>query len=345
MQLIIQQPDDWHLHIRDGEIMKTVLQHSAATFARAIIMPNLTPPITTVKQALAYYQAIKAALATNTKFEPLMTLYLTESMSINELQRVKQTPEVKAIKYYPAGATTNSESGVRNLEKVYPLLEQMQKFDIPLLIHGEVVDQTIDIFDREKHFIDQHLLKIRQEFPALRIVFEHITTQEAVNFVNDSGPTIAATITPQHLLMNRNALFQGGIRPHHYCLPVLKHERHRQALLQAACSGKQQFFLGTDSAPHLQQRKESACGCAGIYSAPIALALYAEVFESQQALTKLENFTSKNGPAFYKLPINQQKICLSKKQTPVPEAYPVGNDRIIPLRANQSVHWQAKLIS
>lgn len=345
MELIIQQPDDWHLHIRTGSLMTTVVNHTALLFGRAIIMPNLTPPITSVDQAKSYYQSIKSALPADSHFEPLMTLYLTESMSPKQLQSIKDNPQIKAIKYYPAGATTNSESGVRSLEKVYPLIAEMEKLDIPLLIHGEVVDQTVDIFDREKQFIDRHLLKLHKQFPALRIVFEHITTRNAVEFVKSTGPVIAATITPQHLLMNRNALFQGGIRPHHYCLPVLKHEKHRTALLEAACSGDSQFFLGTDSAPHLQKTKESACGCAGIYSAPIALALYAEAFESQNALAKLEQFASINGAEFYKLAVNKRKLRLFKLESQVEEAYKIGSEKLIPLRAGQSIAWQAELIS
>ncbi len=344
MELEITQPDDWHLHLRDGELMKTVLAHTAQTFGRAIIMPNLKTPITTVKQAQHYYQQIKAALASDTIFEPLMTLYLTESSNAKELTAIAKSTEVKAVKYYPAGATTNSDSGVRNLEKVYPFIEQMEKLDIPLLVHGEVVDSDIDVFDREKVFIDKHLIKLVTQFPSLRIVFEHITTQDAAQFVKSSSSKIAATITPQHMLMNRNELFRDGINPHHYCLPILKREKHRQAIVEAACSGNRSFFLGTDSAPHFKLSKESSCGCAGIYSAPIAMALYAEAFDNQNSLDKLEAFASLNGANFYGLELNEKKIRLVKQDFQVEKSYLIEKQDLIPLRAGKTCHWRTELV-
>jgi len=344
LELEIIQPDDWHLHIRDGQLMNTVVQATAELFGRAIIMPNLVPAITSAEQALDYYQKIKAATRSQPHFEPLMTLYLTETMTKEQLIKAKESKIIKALKYYPAGATTNSASGVRHLKNIYPLLEQMEKLDLPLLIHGEVVDDSVDVFDREKIFIDQHLNKLVSLFPDLRIVFEHITTQQAADFVTSASAKIAATITPQHLLMNRNQLFQGGIRAHHYCLPVLKREQHRNAILNAAISGNSKFFLGTDSAPHFRSAKESSCGCAGIYSAPIAMALYAEAFDKADALDKLEAFASINGATFYGLALNHRKLKLTKQSSEVKKSYQIGGEELIPLRAGQQIHWQAKLI-
>ena len=290
--LTLTQPDDWHLHLRDGNLMASVVPATARSFARALVMPNLKPPITHVDQALAYRSRILAALPTDTKFNPLMALYLTDNMPISEIAKLKTHNEVVAVKYYPAGATTNSDAGVSDLRKVWAVLDAMQQHDVPLLIHGEVTASSVDIFDREAVFIEHVLDPLLNEFPALRVVLEHITTEQAVNYVSESSARLAATITAHHLLMNRNELFVGGVRPHHYCLPILKRERHRQALLNAATSGSPKFFLGTDSAPHSQTSKESACGCAGMYTAPAAIELYAEAFEQRHALDKLEGFAS-----------------------------------------------------
>ena len=311
-KLTITRPDDWHAHVRTGAILKTVIAHTARQFARAIIMPNLKPPVTTVAQALSYREEILQAVPAGLNFTPLMTLYLTGSTSADEIRKAAESTYVHAFKLYPAGATTNSDAGVADIEAVYPLFEAMEKYDLPLLIHGEVTDENCDIFDRERVFIDTALSAIVQHFPALRVVVEHVTTAEAVQFVQSSGAHIAATITPQHLLYNRNALLAGGIRPHHYCLPILKRERHRQALVKAATSGNPKFFLGTDSAPHLTALKEAACGCAGCYSAHAALELYAEVFENAGKLDKLEGFASFFGPDFYHLPRNTGTVTLVK---------------------------------
>jgi dihydroorotase len=339
-QITLTQPDDWHLHVRTGELLKTVIAFTAKQFGRAIIMPNLTPPITTVAQALAYREEILNSLPPNNLFNPLMTLYLTESTTLDDVKQASYCEHVHAFKLYPAGATTNSASGVKQLQAVYPVLECMQKRDIPLLIHGEVTDPKTDIFDREKIFIDTKLIELVQQFPSLRIVLEHITTREAVQFVEEAPNTIAATITPQHLMFNRNAILVGGIKPHYYCLPIIKRESHRQALVKAAISGDPKFFLGTDSAPHLQQFKESDCGCAGCFSAATAIEFYAEIFEQANALEKLEGFASFYGPDFYRLPRNTLKITLQKNNWTIPDAYPVKNDKLIPLQAGQSISWK-----
>ena len=342
-QIELITPDDWHLHIRDGEVMKDVLADTARQFARAIIMPNLKPPVTTVELAKAYRLRIEANLKSLgiNHFEPLMTLYLTDNTSADEVRKAK-AEGIIGFKLYPAGATTNSDAGVTDIKHCYKALEAMQAVRMPLLVHGEVTHADIDIFDREAVFIDQILEPLRKDFPQLKIVFEHITTKQAAHYVRDAlatGNTLAATITPQHLLMNRNAIFSGGIRPHNYCLPVLKREEHRVALLEAATSGNPRFFLGTDSAPHAKGDKEAACGCAGCYSAFNALGLYAEAFESVASLDKLEGFASLFGPDFYSLPRNSKKITLAKQAQKIPAELPLGNDTIVPLRAGETIAW------
>jgi dihydroorotase len=339
-KLTITRPDDWHLHVRNGAMLKAVLPHTARQFARAIIMPNLKPPVTTVEQALAYRQEILQAIPAGLDFTPLMTLYLTGSTSLDEIRKAAASEHVYAFKLYPAGATTNSDSGVADIEAAYPLFAEMEQQDIPLLIHGEVTDEQCDIFDRERVFLETQLIRIVDRFPALRIVVEHVTTTEAVDFVKAQGPNIAATITPQHLLYNRNAILAGGIHPHHYCLPVLKREHHRQALVQAATSGSPKFFLGTDSAPHLTSLKENACGCAGCFSAPVALELYAEAFEKAGALDKLEGFASFYGADFYRLPRNPGTITLEKVSWQAPAVYEDGDVTITPLKAGDSLPWK-----
>jgi dihydroorotase len=339
-RLALTRPDDWHLHLRDGAALQSVVAHSAAQFARAIVMPNLKPPVATVAEALAYRERILAALPPEAGFEPLMTLYLTEATAPDEIRRAAETPGVAALKLYPAGATTNSEAGVNSLEAVYPALEAMQKHGLPLLVHGETTDPAIDIFDREAAFIDRQLAPMTARFPALRVVLEHVTTGEGVAFVRDSGPQVAATLTAHHLLYNRNALLAGGVRPHFYCLPVLKRESHRLALLAAATSGNPKFFLGTDSAPHPRSQKESACGCAGCYTAHAALELYAEAFESAGALDRLEAFASFHGPDFYGLPRNRGQVVLERAEWRVPASLPFGEERLIPLRAGERLAWR-----
>ena len=344
IQIQLIQPDDWHLHIRDGEVMKDVLVDTARQFARAIIMPNLKPPVTTVDLANAYRGRIKVNLQSLgvTSFTPLMTLYLTDNTSAEEVRKAKDAGIV-GFKLYPAGATTNSDAGVSDIKRCHAALEAMQAVGMPLLMHGEVTSAAIDIFDREAVFIDQVLEPLRKDFPELKIVFEHITTKQAAHYVRDAHSAaknnIAATITPQHLLMNRNAIFAGGIRPHNYCLPVLKREEHRVALLEAASSGNPRFFLGTDSAPHAKGAKEAACGCAGCYSAFNALGLYAEAFESAGKLEKLEGFASFYGPDFYSLPRNTKKITLVKQAQSIPAELPLGDDTIVPLRAGETIAW------
>jgi dihydroorotase len=338
--LILTRPDDWHLHLRDGDAMRTVLAHTARVFARAIVMPNLKPPVTNVPGAHAYRDRILAALPEGSRFEPLMTLYLTDRTSAADVAAAKASGYVHAVKYYPAGATTNSESGVTALEHAFPALEAMVEYDLPLLLHGEVTDPHVDVFDREKAFLDTVLVRIRERFPALRIVLEHITTEEAADFIAAAPAHVAATITAHHLLYNRSAIFQGGIRPHYYCLPVLKRERHRQALLRAATSGSPKFFLGTDSAPHARHTKEAACGCAGCYTAHAALELYAEVFEAAGALDRLEAFASFHGADFYRLPRNTEMLRLERSEWQVPDAYAFGGDRLVPLRAGERVRWR-----
>lgn len=339
-RLTITRPDDWHLHVRTGAILKTVIAHTARQFGRAIIMPNLKPPVTTVSQALAYRDEILAALPENAEFQPLMTLYLTGNTTTEEVKNVAQSEQVFAFKLYPAGATTNSDAGVANIEAAYPVFAAMEKHNVPLLIHGEVTHADYDIFDREKAFIETQLTHITRQFPALRIVVEHLTTQEAVQFVEAASDKIGATITPQHLLYNRNAILAGGIRPHFYCLPILKREHHRQALLAAATSGKPKFFLGTDSAPHLTHLKENACGCAGCYSAHAALELYAEAFKQVNALDKLEGFASFHGADFYGLPRNIGTVTLEKSSWTVPSQYGESDSLITPLRAGESLQWR-----
>jgi dihydroorotase len=342
-QIQLIQPDDWHLHIRDGAVMKDVLADTARQFARAIIMPNLKPPVTTVELAHAYRARIEANLKSLgiNDFEPLMTLYLTDNTSADEVRKAK-AEGIVGFKLYPAGATTNSDAGVTDIRHCYKALEAMQEVGMLFLVHGEVTHSEIDIFDREAVFIDQILEPLRRDFPQLKIVFEHITTKQAAHYVRDAittGNTLAATITPQHLLMNRNAIFSGGIRPHNYCLPVLKREEHRVALLEAATSGNPRFFLGTDSAPHAKGDKEAACGCAGCYSAFNALGLYAEAFESVNQLEKLEGFASFFGPDFYSLPRNSKKITLKKLAQSIPQELPLGDATIVPLRAGETIAW------
>ena len=338
------QPDDWHLHIRDGDVMKDVLTDTARQFARAIIMPNLKPPVTTVNLAKAYQSRIDVNLKTLgiNSFTPLMTLYLTDNTSADEVRKAK-AEGIAAFKLYPAGATTNSDAGVSDIKRCYQALEAMQAVGMPLLVHGEVTTADIDIFDREAVFIDSVLEPLRKDFPELKIVFEHITTKQAAHYVRDASThgknTLAATITPQHLLMNRNAIFAGGIRPHNYCLPVLKREEHRVALVEAATSGNPRFFLGTDSAPHAKGAKEAACGCAGCYSAFNALGLYAEAFESVGKLDKFEGFASFFGPDFYALARNTKKITLSKQPQTIPTELPLGEATIVPLRAGETIAW------
>ena len=344
IQIQLIQPDDWHLHIRDGEVMRDVLADTARQFARAIIMPNLKPPVTTVDLANAYRGRIEANLQSLgvTSFTPLMTLYLTDNTAADEVRKAKNAGIV-GFKLYPAGATTNSDAGVSDIKRCYAALEAMQAVGMPLLVHGEVTSAHIDIFDREAVFIDQVLEPLRKDFPELKIVFEHITTKQAAHYVRDAHTAgknnIAATITPQHLLMNRNAIFSGGIRPHNYCLPVLKREEHRVALLEVATSGSPRFFLGTDSAPHAKGAKEAACGCAGCYSAFNALGLYAEAFESVGKLDKLEGFASFFGPDFYRLPRNTQKVTLVKQTQNIPAELPLGDETIVPLRAGETIAW------
>ena len=350
MQTItLTRPDDWHLHLRDDAAMASVLPHSARRFARAIVMPNLSPPVTTTQAAREYRQRIldaqvtavhAGALPPDTDFTPLMTLYLTDNTSAEEIARAGDSGIVHAVKYYPAGATTNSAAGVTRLERAFPALEAMQAQDVPLLVHGEVTDPDVDVFDRERVFIDTVLARILQRFAKLRIVFEHITTREAVQFVRDAGANVAATITAHHLLYNRSALFKGGVRPHLYCLPVLKREEHRAALVAAATGGSGKFFLGTDSAPHARQAKEAACGCAGIYTAHAALELYAEAFDAAGALDRLEAFAAFHGADFYRLPRNTAKVTLRRAPWTVPDAYPFADASIVPLRAGEPVAWQ-----
>jgi dihydroorotase len=343
IQIQLIQPDDWHLHIRDGAVMKDVLADTARQFARAIIMPNLKPPVTTVELAHTYRSRIEANLKSLgiNGFEPLMTLYLTDNTSADEVRKAK-AEGIVGFKLYPAGATTNSDAGVTDIKHCYKALEAMQEVGMLFLVHGEVTHSEIDIFDREAVFIDQILEPLRSDFPQLKIVFEHITTKQAAHYVRDAtaqGNTLAATITPQHLLMNRNAIFSGGIRPHNYCLPVLKREEHRVALLEAATSGNPRFFLGTDSAPHAKGDKEADCGCAGCYSAFNALGLYAEAFESVNQLEKLEGFASFFGPDFYSLPRNSKKITLKKQAQSIPQELPLGDATIVPLRAGETIAW------
>ena len=339
-KLTITRPDDWHLHLRDGAALQAVLPDTAHRFGRAIVMPNLRPPITTTDMAVAYRERIFAALPQGMSFEPLMTLYLTDNTGAQEVAKARASGIVHGVKLYPAGATTNSDSGVTDLAKCREALAAMEKHGLPLLVHAEVTDADVDVFDREKVFIDRHMLPLTRGFPGLRIVFEHITTRDAAQFVAESSGNVAATITAHHLLMNRNAMFSGGIRPHHYCLPVLKRELHRQALLAAAISGNPKFFLGTDSAPHAKSVKEAACGCAGIYTAHAAIELYAEAFEQAGALDQLEAFASFYGADFYGLPRNESRITLVRESWTVPESLSFGDELLVPLRAGQKVAWR-----
>jgi dihydroorotase len=337
--LTLTRPDDWHLHLRDGAALAAVLPHSARQFGRAIVMPNLRPPITTTAQAMAYRARIMAALPPGSAFEPLMTLYLTDRLPPDEIRRAKDAGIV-ACKLYPAGATTNSDAGVTDIRHTYPTLEAMQREGLLLLVHGEVTDPAVDVFDREAVFIERVMLPLRRDFPALKVVFEHITTREAAQYVAQAGAHTAATITAHHLLYNRNAIFMGGLRPHYYCLPVLKREAHRLALVEAATSGSDRFFLGSDSAPHASQMKEaSVCG-AGCYTALTALELYAEAFAAAGALDKLEAFASANGPAFYGLPRNAGTVTLHQEAWTVPEAVPFGDAQLKPLRGGESLNWK-----
>ena len=337
--LTITRPDDWHLHVRDGAALDTVVPHTAAQFGRAIIMPNLKPPVTTTAQAIGYASRICAAVPAGLQFEPLMTLYLTDQLPAEEIVRAKEAGVV-AAKLYPAGATTNSDAGVTDLRKIYPTLEAMQRSGMLLLVHGEVTSPDIDLFDREAVFIDTQLIPLRRDFPELKIVFEHITTQEAAHYVQAADRFTAATLTAHHLLYNRNAIFTGGIRPHYYCLPVLKRETHRQALVQAATSGNPKFFLGTDSAPHPAHLKEHASGCAGCYTAHAAMELYAQAFDAAGALDKLEGFASFYGADFYGLPRNQGSITLQRQSWTPPESYPFGEAQLKPLAAGEPLAWR-----
>ena len=338
-RLILARPDDWHLHLRDGARLASVVPHTAAQFARAIVMPNLVPPIETVEQALAYRQRILAACGGHA-FEPLMTLYLTARTTPDEIRRAAADPYVHAVKLYPAGATTNSEAGVRRLEPLYPVLEAMVDAGLPLLVHGETTDPDVDVFDREARFISDTLAPLVERFDRLKLVLEHITTRQAVEFVRAARPLVGATITVHHLLYNRSAIFRGGVRPDLYCLPILKRESHRRALVEAATSGDPRFFLGTDSAPHAQNAKHAACGCAGIYTAHAALPLYAEAFEAAGALDRLEGFASWFGADFYGLPRNRERVELVREPWPVPEHYAFGDEQLTPLRAGETIAWR-----
>jgi dihydroorotase len=338
--ITITRPDDWHLHLRDGEHMRAVLPDTVRRFARAIVMPNLKPPITTTEFAVNYRERIRAALPAGAGFEPLMTLYLTDNTRPEEIAKARRSGIVHAIKYYPAGATTNSESGVTDLTRCYAVLEAMEACGMPLLVHGEVTAPAIDVFDREKVFLEQVLAPLIERFTALRVVVEHITTREAARFLLATPPRVAATITAHHLLLNRNALFAGGMRPHHYCLPVLKREEHRQALIEAATSGNPKFFLGTDSAPHARHAKETDCGCAGIYTAHSGIELYAEAFAAVGALDRLEGFASGFGAGYYGLPRNRDTITLAQEEWWVPEEIPFGGDTLVPFRAGAAVGWK-----
>jgi dihydroorotase len=338
--LTLIRPDDWHLHLRDDALMQSVLPDTARQFARAIVMPNLRPPVTNTVQAVQYEQRILAAVPEGMSFKPLMTLYLTDNTSADEIRKAKQSGVVHAVKLYPAGATTNSDAGVTDLRKTYAALEEMQRCGMPLLVHGEATNADIDIFDREAVFIERVMQPLLKDLPKLRVVFEHITTKDAAQFVASAPDNIAATLTPQHLLYNRNAMLVGGIRPHFYCLPILKRETHREALVKAAISGSKKFFLGTDSAPHAQHTKENACGCAGCYTAHAAIELYAEAFEAAGALEKLEGFASFYGADYYGLPRNKETITLSREEWQVPASVGFGEHRLVPLRAGDTMKWK-----
>jgi dihydroorotase len=339
-KITITRPDDWHLHLRDGAAMQAVLPDTAHRFGRAIVMPNLRPPVTTTVHAQAYRQRILDALPTGAKFEPLMTLYLTDKTTADEIRLAKASGIVHGVKLYPAGATTNSDSGVTNIGHCVEVLAAMEELGLPLLVHAEVTDADVDVFDRERVFIERNMIPLIARFPGLHVVFEHITTREAAEFVAGASSNVAATITAHHLLMNRNAMFAGGMRPHHYCLPVLKREEHRLALVKAAISGNPKFFLGTDSAPHAKSTKEASCGCAGMYTAHAGIELYAEAFEAAGALDKLEGFASFYGADFYGLPRNVEKITLAKVGWRVPDSLPFPDDALVPLRAGTSIDWK-----
>lgn len=339
MTLRLRRPDDWHLHLRDGAFLAAVLPHTAARFARAVIMPNLSPPVTTTTAALAYRERIMAAVPPGMNFEPLMTLYLTDNTPAEEIRRARDSGCIVGIKLYPAGATTNSASGVTNLAHCAAALEAIEETGLVLQVHGEVTDPGIDVFARERVFIDDILAPVVERHPRLKVVLEHVTTADGVEFVRDARAGVAATITPQHLLLNRNALFAGGLRPHHYCLPVLKAERHREAVFAAATSGNERFFLGTDSAPHTRASKESSCGCAGIYSAPVGIEIYAEAFDAAGALHRLEDFASVFGARYYGLPLNEDHIVLEQREWRPPAEYEVGDDKLVPFRAGEIVQW------
>jgi len=338
-EITITRPDDWHLHVRDGEALRTVVPHTAAQFGRAIIMPNLRPPVTTAAQAMAYRERIRAAVPAGLQFQPLMTLYLTDNLPPEEIVRAKQAGVV-AVKLYPAGATTNSDAGVTQLRRTYQTLEAMQREGLPLLVHGEVTDPSVDVFDREAVFLETQLIPLRRDFPELKIVLEHITTREAAHYVRDADRFVAATITAHHLLFNRNAIFTGGIRPHYYCLPVLKREAHRLAVVEAATGGSPKFFLGTDSAPHPAHLKEHASGCAGCYTAHAALELYAEAFDSAEALDRLEGFASFHGADFYGLPRNGGTVTLRRESWTPPETFALGDAQLKPLRSGEPLAWR-----
>lgn len=339
MTLRMRRPDDWHLHLRDGALLSAVLPHTAARFARAVVMPNLSPPVTTTAAALAYRERIIAALPAGARFEPLMTLYLTDNTPAAEIRRARDSGCIVGVKLYPAGATTNSDSGVTDLARCSAALAAIEETGLVLQVHGEVTDAAVDVFDRERIFIERVLAPVVDRYPALKIVLEHVTTADGVDFVRGARPGIAATVTPQHMLLNRNALFAGGLRPHHYCLPVLKAERHREAVCAAATSGHERFFLGTDSAPHSRRSKESACGCAGIYSAPVGIEIYAEAFEAAGALSRLEAFASEHGARFYGLPLNQDELVLERREWRPQAEYAAGDERLVPFRAGETVTW------
>lgn len=343
--LTLVRPDDWHLHVRDGDALDVVVPHSAACFGRALIMPNLRPPITTTVQALAYRERILESVPEGAGFEPLMSLYLTDNTLPEEIDCAKASGIVIAAKLYPAGATTHSDAGVTAIDLIHPVLERMEKLGLALCVHGESTAPDVDIFDRERVFMEKTLSPLVRHFPGLKIVFEHITTSEAAQFVRAAGANVAATVTAQHLLYSRNALFAGGLRPHHYCLPVLKRETHRRALLKAVCSGSPRFFLGTDSAPHVAHAKEAACGCAGCYTAPVALGLYAEAFEAEGALDRLEAFASLNGAAFYGLPPNKDQVTLCRQVTEVPPHYAYEGGKLVPLRAGETIAWRLESVA
>jgi dihydroorotase len=342
MELTITRPDDWHLHVRDGAALGTVVPHTARQFGRAIIMPNLKPPVTTTAQALAYRERILAAAPAGVDFMPLMTLYLTDNTDPAEIAAGKQSGHIYAVKLYPAGATTHSDAGVTDIRNTYRTLEAMAEHGLPLLVHAEVTDPDVDVFDREAVFIERHLQPVCEAIPELKVVLEHVTTRDGVDFVTGSPDTVAATVTAHHLLLNRNAMFTGGIRPHHYCLPVLKREVHRAALIAAATGGSPKFFLGTDSAPHAREAKESACGCAGMYTAHAALELYARAFEAAGALDRLEGFASRHGPAFYGLAPNSGTVTLERADWQVPDSYPLADSAVVPLLAGETLEWRIK---